>query len=109
MKKNKKMAALLNIYTFLPLAFPGERGMLDGYYIYQCTFLELHITTFQPCLELVKSSLHVLGASNGLSHRLVKMCFCRPNSMGVYLGSKNEEKHIAYLETAHGAGMGSIA
>lgn len=56
------MAALLNIYTFLPLAFPGERGMLDGYYIYQCTFLELHITTFQPCLELVKSSLHVLGA-----------------------------------------------
>lgn len=29
--------------------------------------------------------------------------------MGVYLGSKNEEKHIAYLETAHGAGMGSIA
>ena len=29
--------------------------------------------------------------------------------MGVYFGSKNEEKHIAYLGTAHDAGMGNIA
>ena len=34
----RKKVCLLNIYTFLPLAFPRERGVVDGYYIYRCTF-----------------------------------------------------------------------
>lgn len=49
MEREERRWLLPNIYTFLPLALPRGWGMVDGYYIYRCTFWNFTLLpAFQP-------------------------------------------------------------